>query len=254
MTISTRRNFIFLAAAASVGCAARRPKTMPAPSGPAAIIRPPAIGQSWRYAKRDLFTGAIVDTQIDRVSKIGNAIEIESRSERTGDKPIRYPSWGDSWWHEYMGADTTVERIPTEVQKPWGMIVVDTHWSELQAFEKAIPLWPSELRPGWSTAVRANYKIPGSEEAMPWQLTMDAQRWESVAVPAGHFIALRYYNFINFRFSIFAERTAAHRIEHLWFAPEIGRWVMRESMGTFREHLATEVKESSYRWELLSWT
>jgi hypothetical protein len=134
------------------------------------------------------------------------------------------------------------------------MVVVDPHWTEMQSFEKAIPLWPSELRPGWSTAVRTYYKIPGGQEAMPWQLTMDAQRWESVTVPAGHFIALHYYNFINFRFSIFAERNAAQRIENIWFAPEIGRWVMRESVGTFREDLRTEVKESSYRWELLSWT
>jgi hypothetical protein len=89
---------------------------------------------------------------------------------------------------------------------------------------------------------------------MPWQLAMHSQRWESVTVPAGRFIALRYYNLINFRFSIFAERTAAHRREHLWFAPEIGRWVKRESTGTFREQVGTDVNESSYRWELLSWT
>jgi hypothetical protein len=102
--------------------------------------------------------------------------------------------------------------------------------------------------------VSTYYKIPGSEEAMPWQLTMNARRWESVTVPAGHFVALRYFNFIDFRFSIFAERTAAQRIEHLWFAPEIGRWVRRESLGTFHEQLKSEVKESSYRWELLNWT
>jgi hypothetical protein len=29
--------------------------------------------------------------------------------------------------------------------------------------------------------------------------------------------------------------------------------VVRESFGTFREDVGTEVKESSYRWEPLSW-
>ena len=54
---------------------------------------------------------------------------------------------------------------------------------------------------------------------MPWQLTMNAQRWESVTVPAGRFIALRYFNFIDFRFSIFSERTAAQRIEQYGLRP-----------------------------------
>ena len=134
------------------------------------------------------------------------------------------------------------------------MVVVDPHWSEMQFFEKAIPLWPSELRPGWSTSVDTYYKIPGTDEIMPWQLTMHAERWEAVTVPAGRFMALRCYNIINFRFTNASERTAAQRIEHLWIVPEIGRWVIRKSMGTFREDLGSEVKESSYVWKLLDWS
>ena len=65
---------------------------------------------------------------------------------------------------------------------------------------------------------------------------------------------LRYYNIIDFRFTNVSERTAALRQENIWFVPEIGRWVVRESRGIYREDVGTEVKESSYRWELLSWT
>jgi len=97
------------------------------------------------------------------------------------------------------------------------------------------------------------YKNPNSEETMPSQLTMRAQRWESVTVPAGRFTALHYYNIIDFRFRDALERTAALRQENIWIAPEIGRWVKRESRGIFREDVGFEVKESSYRWELLSW-
>jgi hypothetical protein len=253
MTLSTRREFVFLAAAASIGCVARETQ-IPATSGPAPVVRAPAVGQSWRYAKHDYFTGKLVDTQIDRVTKIGKSIEIESRSEMAEDKPITFPSWGDSWWQEYMGNETAVAPAPTEVQKPWGMIVIDPHWNELQAFEKALPLWPSELRPGWSITVGTYYKNPNTQETMPSQLTMRAKRWESITVPAGHFTALRYYNIIDFRFRDASERTAAIRQEDIWFAPEIGRWVKRESRGIFRESVGYEVKESSYRWELLSWT
>ncbi len=253
MTISTRREFILFAGSLSVGCVAGGAKTSP-PSGPPPVVRAPAVGQSWRYAKHDYFTGSIVDTQVDRVSKLGQSVEIESHSETSTDNLIKYRFWGPRWWQEFMGSDTNDARTPTEVQKPWGMIVVDPHWSELQAFEKAIPLWPTQLRPGWSTTVSTQYMIPDSHETMPTQLTMHAKGWESITVPAGRFTALRYQNYIDFRFKMEAERTAAIRQENIWFAPEIGRWVVRESRGVFREDLGSEVNESSYRWELLSWT
>jgi hypothetical protein len=252
MAILTRREFILLGGAVSASCVAQGTQS-PAPSGPPPVVRAPEVGQLWRYAKHDYFTGSIVDTQIDRVSKMGKSIEIESRSETSADKPITYPSWGAAWWREYMSTDTTVAQAPTEVQNPWGMIIVDPHWSELQVFEKAIPLWPTQLRPGWSTTVNTQYMIPDSHETMPTQLTMHAQRWESIKVPAGHFTALHYYNIIDFRFTNVSERIAALRQENIWFVPEIGRWVVRESRGIFREDVGTEVKESSYRWELLSW-
>ena len=118
MPISTRRDFLLLAAAASVGCAARATDRS-IHGGPTPVIRSPAVGQSWRYAKHDYFTGKVVDTQIDRVSKIGESIEIESRSETAEDQPITYPSWGESWWRKYMpdgcGAQRGANRDPQAV-------------------------------------------------------------------------------------------------------------------------------------------
>lgn len=253
MAISTRRDFLYLAAAACVGCASRATDA-PTPSDPQPVVRAPAVGQSWRYAKHDYFRGKIVDTQTDRVSKIGKSIEIESHFEKAKDSPMTFPTWGTGWWQEYMGEETAVAAAPTEVQKPWGMIVIDPHWSEVQGFETAIPLWPTQLVPGWSTTVATYYKNPNSDEKMPSQLTMHARRWESITVPAGNFRALHYYNIIDFRYRDASERTAALRQEDIWFAPEIGRWVKRESRGIFREDVGFEVKESSFRWELLSYT
>ena len=254
MTPTSRRDFLLLSAAAvSAGCMARRAATE-APVGAAAKVRLPSTNQFWRYAKHDYFTGALVDTQIERVTAVGQAIEIDTRSETTTESPVKFPSWGAPWQHKYLGRDTHAGPVPNEIQEPWGMVLVDPHWTQLQAYEEPIPLWPSELRPGWSTTVGTYYKIPGSEETMPWQLTMHAQRWESITVPAGNFTALRFFNLINFRYTNVSERTAAQRIEHIWFAPEIGRWVLRETVGTFREDVGYEVKESSYRWELLEWS
>jgi hypothetical protein len=251
MTTITRRAFLLSAAAVSAGCVTRGTE---APIGAAASVRQPTVGQTWRYAKHDFFTGTIVDTQVDLVTAVGETIQIESHSETTTGRPVRYPSWGATWWQQYMGLDSPVTAVPREIQAPWGMVLVDPHWSELQAYESPIPLWPTQLRPGWSTTVGTYYKIPDSNETMPWQLTMHAERWESITVPAGRFTTLRYSNLIDFRYTNVSERVAGQRKEHIWFAPEIGRWVVRESVGIFREDLGVDVNESSYRWELLNWT
>jgi hypothetical protein len=254
MTPISRRDFLFMSAAAVSSRSIARGTATAAPNGAAAIVRPPSLGQSWRYAKRDQFTGEVVDAQSERVVAVGRAIEIHTRSETNTEKPVKWPNWGAPWLQKYFGLDTSAGPLVNEMQEPWGMVLVDPHWDQLQAYEEPIPLWPSELRPGWSTSVRTYYKIPDSRETMPWQLTMRAERWESISVPAGNFTALRFFNIIDFRFTNVSERTAAQRIEHIWFSPEIGRWVLRESVGHYREDVGYEVTEGSYRWELLEWS
>jgi hypothetical protein len=225
-----------------------------APLGAAATMRDPTVGQSWRYAKRDLVTGAMVDTQFDRVSAVGQTIEVESHYEIAANKPLTNPSWGADWLEKYIGRKRATGSLPSEIQSPWGMVLVDPHWSELQVYKQPIPLWPTELRPGWSTTVDTLYKTPESPDELPWQLTMHAHAWESITVPAGLFKVLRYANVINFRYTNVSERNAAQRLETIWLAPEIGRWVARESFGTFYQDVGERFHESSYRWELLDWT
>ena len=251
ISLVSRRAFAFSAASFCTGCLTG--KAAREPTGSALVIRAPTVGQTWRYGKYDYFTGALLDTQLDRVVSVEKSVVIENRSDTEQVPNQGYPTWGEGWWHEYRGTDAAHSGGAIEVHKPWGMIVLDSHWSEWQAFEKPLPLWPREIRPGWRTTVRTAYKIPGRHEAMPWELTLQAERWETVRVPAGEFSALRCYSIINFRFPNVSERNAARRIEHVWFSPDIGRWVRRESIGTFREDISAEVKESSYRWELLSW-
>ncbi len=253
MAIVTRRNFLLSTAALSVGCVERGP-VWNAPTGADARIRTPALGQSWTYAKHDLVTGIMVDTEVDRISAVVRTVAIESHSGTTEDAPVVYPSWGPRWSRKYSDHTRFAGRLPGEVQDPWGMVLVDPHWTQLQVYEKPIPLWPTQLRPGWSTTVSTRYMIPDSQQMMPWQLTMHARKWESIEVPAGHFTALRYTNLIDFRYTNVSERVAGQRKENIWFVPEIGRWVVRESSETFYQDVGEEFNESSYRWELLSWT
>jgi len=248
----TRRYFLLSTSALSVGYMAR--PTWASGQANTATVRPPEVGQSWRYSKHDKVSGASIDTHIDRVSAVGQAIEIESHSETGKDKPAASPSWGTEWLQKYAAHDKPAGSLAYEVQEPWGMVLIDPHWSLVQAYEKPIPLWPSELRSGWSTIVNTYYKTPESSDALPWQLTMHAHGWESITVPAGHFTALRYTNLIDFRYSNVSGRVAGQRKETIWFAPEIGRWVVRESSGTFYQDVGEEFNENSYRWELLRWT
>ncbi len=252
MGVSTRRQFLLSTAALSVGCVGRG--TVSARPAGATIVRQPSVGQTWRYAKHDRVTGMLIDTEVNRVSAVGQIIEISTQSEMGQGKLRSYPSWGMRRLEEYGTRDRPAGAPPSEVQRPWGMIWVDPHWGDLQAYEEPIPLWPTELRPGWSSGtIITQYQID-NEDPLPWQLTMHAHAWEPIKVPAGRFDALRYTNLIDFRFSNVSEREAAQRQETIWFAPEIGRWVARENYGSFREAVGTDVQESSHRWELLSWT
>lgn len=254
MAIVTRRALIGSLAGLSVGYTTRSRGTSAAASGSAASIRPPAVGQSWRYAKYDYFTGTMVDTQTDRVSMVDQTIGIVSRLESGLNDPVGYPDWGQAWLRNHFRDDPRGAPLPNEVQAPWGMVIIDPHWEELQAYEAPIPLWPHELRPGWSTTVNTQYKTPTSPAVLPWQLSMTAHGWDDIQVPAGHFVTLRYHNIINFRFTNISERVSAQRQENVWFAPEIGRWVARESWGTFYQDVGERFHENSYRWELLDWT
>ena len=135
------------------------------------------------------------------------------------------------------------------------MILVDPHWDMVQVYKRPIPLWPALLRPGWRSLVNTQYQTAEATD-LPWQLTMRAHGWERITVPAGQFVALRYTNLVNFSHSDFSW-TNAVRQETLWLAPEVGRWVVRESRGSYYiddSVVDQPYSESSYRWELLNWS
>ena len=101
-----------------------------------------------------------------------------------------------------------------------------------------------------------NDLTPGNQAGLPWDQTMTARDWEMISVPAGQFRALRFANLINFRSTDFS-RAACQRQETIWFAPEVGRWVARESSGIYYindSSVDTPYNEPGYRWELLEWT
>ena len=251
----TRRYFLLASAALSVGCTMRRPEGARQDAS-APTARPPAVGQSWRYTKRDIYTRAIVDYEIAHVSAVGRTIDIDLRSEAAKGRNTD-AKWGTAWLRKYIPRRELPEGpLPSEIQAPWGQVLVDPHWSQVQVYETPIPLWPAQLAPGWKTHFNTKYKTPSNENGLPWDQTMAAHGWETVTVAAGQFRALRFTNNVNFKSADFS-RENSQRKETIWFAPEVGRWVARESTGFYYmedSSVDTPYDEPGFRWELTEWT
>jgi hypothetical protein len=250
----TRRYFLLSSAALSVGCTMGRPDAaLRDASSP--TVRPPAVGQSWRYAKHDIYTHMLVDDEIDRVAAVGRTIDIDSRSEAA--KKNIDAKWGAAWLRKYIPRrDLPEGPLPSEIQAPWGQVLVDPHWGQVQVYEAPIPLWPTRLVPGWKTHFNTKYKTPSNEDGLSWDQTMVAHGWETLTVAAGQFKTLRFTNSVNFKSADFS-RENSQRKETLWFAPEVGRWVARESIGSYYiedSSVDTPYDEPGFRWELTEWT
>ena len=252
----TRRFFLLSSAALSAGCAIGQPAAEGTVQA-AQNVRKPVAGQSWRYAKHDLYTRKVVDDQVDRIATVNSSVEIDSSYKSTGKERPPPTGWGADLLRKYIvQPQAHTGELPSEVQDPWGMVVVDPHWGQVQVYETPIPLWPAQLQPGWQTHFSTRYKTPANQDSLPWDQTMKAQAWETVSVPGGRFKALRFVNEIKFTDPDFSRADSVRR-EILWFAPEVGRWVARESRGSYYVADSTIMQpynESSYRWELLEWS
>jgi hypothetical protein len=230
---ATRRLFIAASAIAPVGCGIpiSRDEGIPvAAPMPPPVVRPPQIGQEWRYLERDFFSGKTRGVVVEHISSIGKTITV-SRSDEYGSP------------------------LPSEIQGPHGMVITDPHWGKVLNFNPAIPLWPQQMSSSWNKEVFSKYSVSGyPQNKNDWQLYMSAHGWEKITVPAGEFITLRFQNLINFENND-PNIVNSIRRETIWFAPQIGRWVARESSGSFQiqGQIGPVLLESSTKTVLLSW-
>jgi len=218
-----------------VGCISSQPYPTMTPlltpmSAP--IMRAPQVGQQWVYQVRNVFNQEVVDVVTERVVAITPQIRIERIGQKSGP-------------------------LPDEIQEPWGYVVQDPQWNPPQRFEKALPLWPEKLIPEWSDFYRTRYQAPGFTNASYyWGLSSKALGWERISVPAGQFNALKYHNENPYFESNDVFRVGNYREEDVWLAPEIGRWVVRRSLGryiTLGVSWSNAYWDDYFEWQLLSW-
>ena len=218
-----------------VGCIASQPYPISEPiATPLNVpqMRAPQVGQQWVYQVRNVFNQQIVDIVTETVVTISPQIRIERIGEKLGP-------------------------LPDEIQEPWGYVVQDPQWNPPQRFQQALPLWPEKLIPGWSNFYRTRYQVVGNPNASYyWGLSSKALGWERISVPAGQFNVLKYHNENPYFESNDVFRVGNYREEDVWLAPEIGRWVIRRSLGRY---ITLGVSWSNAYWDdylefqLLSW-
>lgn len=199
----------------------------PAPASVA--VRPPAVGQEWIYQVRNLYNQRIVDEITERVVAVDPLIRIQ-RSSRAGGT------------------------LADEVHASWGMVIQDSHWNYPLTFSTPLPAWPVHYDLGRSTTYSDRYELLAAPDySAYWSLTITPRDWVSIRVPAGDFTAVHFDNVINFQNEDLTV-IESQRLESVWFAPRIGRWVLRRSHGTYYlPGRGGEMLEDYLQWELVAW-
>lgn len=227
----SRRSFIVSAALAPVACGVPLgyERGMPvAQPNPLPKVRVPQVGQEWTYIKKDVFSGKTLGVITERVASIGSSITIERSEDGVA--------------------------LPSEIQSSWGFVTLDPQWPRLLSFNPPLPLWPLELSSSWSRQLNTKYSLGGYPDGrLGWQEYMSAHGWEKITVPAGQFLTLKFQTLINYE-SEDDNKVDCIRKETIWFAPQIGRWVARETSGSYQiqGQIGAVINEGSYQWQLIS--
>lgn len=205
------------------------PRSRAVAPAPISAVRAPAIGHQWVYQVRNLYNGRIVDEITETVTATAPVVRL-ARSSRA------------------YGA------LVDEIHAPWGWIRQDPRWSYPVTFTKPLPAWPERFGPRLSASYDDLYQLLGDPNfSAVWNLTMTPVARETITVPAGPFTALHCDSRINYE-SDDPAVVQSERTESAWLAPEVGRWVLRRSRGTyFLAGRGSDLHEDYFQWELTSW-
>ena len=226
-----RRLLIAGAAALPAACTSPVPQLAPpATPPPQPQVR---VGQRWHYETIELYRG----------SRVSDFYAEVTRDSGGGPAPLAV-----------VLSDPQGVRIAEEQwTSPW-TVVVDPSYDRPQIFEAPMPYLPDRLEPGSARKDFTHYGVADFSARLYWGQRLRATGWERIEVPAGTFDALRVERYINFEHW---DTWRAHpwRVDVLWYAPAVERWVQRDWYGQYYwpSKRPVEAEENRIRWRLLDW-
>ncbi len=232
----TRRHVLLTLAAAPVGCAVQRLAPLAtqaiAEPGVAPVVRSPQVGQSWTYRKLNHFNGQTLAVVRESVASVSAAGTVVQRQEEGG------------------------MPLPPEQHGAWGQLLRDPAWDYPLNLVQAVPVWPTSLAVGQQQVAHTQYLEDGGSYRHWVQVYTAVKGWERVTLPLGTFDTVRVERLLRLSHHD-ATRTDTLRRDVLWLAPEVGRWVARDTSGRYRipdgDGRGGEYLEDHFRWELTAW-
>lgn len=197
---------------------------------PVGGVRKPAAGQSWTYTKYNCYNSQILDVVEEEVVKISKDIRIIRNSKNNSD-------------------------LGDEIHSEWGRVKKDSYWDLVQTYEKFVPHWLNGMRVGEKEDFETYYFSDTSSFRYWLSGRIYFIGWEKVKVAAGTFETMHFEKIIRLpQHDSF--RLDSVRKDSTWIAPEIGRWVVKETNGEYRVSggkSGSIRREDNFRWQLESW-
>ena len=220
------------------GCATGSPDP-----GSAREFPPPrvAVGDRWVYRETNLYNNLpLADVAVTVTAATPLTCDVQRmRSDSTaGEIPRR---------------DTTVQEI---YASPWAVDHEPTYDLTMD-FAEPMPLLPPSLRVGEKEYSKTRYTVSGYSGTYGWTQYLRAMGVERIATPGGSFDCLRVRRMIWFDYpDVF--RFSSARVDNVWYAPEVSRWVRREWTGDYLHENSlgrhgTRRREDWVRWDLLEY-
>jgi len=192
-------------------------------------LRAPGLGLHWQYRVFNMYNSEQLDTVREEITAVEPLITITRQSLQRGE-------------------------LPSELHSRWGLVRQDPIWESVQTYDRPLPIWPQSWVLGTTESIHTEYR-PGTASYRQWiNVQSRVTGFEQVTVGAGVFNTLRIDKIIRLNHQD-SSRTNYLRTDTLWLAPEIGRWVARETNGEYwvAGRRPTQYREDHLRWELDNW-
>ena len=222
------------------GCA-----TTTAPTGPVRQFEQPRVrvGDIWQYREINRFNQLpLADVEVAVTSAAPLTCRVRrTRSNSTAGEIARH---GDFQEERYAS--------------PWAVGIEPTY-DLVMNFAEPMPILPVSLQAGQSDSRTTSYTVNGFSGRFRWQQRLAALGTERVSTPAGTFECLRVRRMIWFQHPDLFRFNSA-RIDTVWYAAEVNRWVRREWTGDYQHENSMDIfagsrrREDWVRWDLISYS